>query len=93
MSKMKEKMDIKAQKIVRDYIEAHLDKTDGIIKFKIYIVWKCKVLQNWKWLIASTLFDGMYYELTYNGDKNEFYLDAYKKFENKVVEGGVLNCE
>ena len=88
MSEMEEKMDIKAQKIVRDYIEDHLDKTDGIIKFEIYIVWKCKVLQNWKWLIASTLLDGMYYELTYNGDKNEFYLDAYKKFENKVVEGG-----
>lgn len=31
-------------------------------------------------------FDGMYYELTYNGDKKEWYLDAYKKFENKVVK-------
>ena len=27
----------------------------------------------------------MYYELTYNGDRNEWYLDAYKKFENRVV--------
>nr|WP_303241548.1 DUF6275 family protein [uncultured Blautia sp.] len=24
----------------------------------------------------------MYYELTYNGDKHELYLDAYKKFQN-----------
>ena len=31
--------------------------------------------------------DGMYYELTYNGDTNEWYLDAYKKFENKVIPG------
>ena len=30
-------------------------------------------------------FDGMYYELTYNGDKKEWYLDAYKKFENKKI--------
>jgi hypothetical protein len=27
----------------------------------------------------------MYYELTYNGDKGEWYLDAYKKFENRVI--------
>jgi hypothetical protein len=27
----------------------------------------------------------MYYECTYNGDKNEMYLDAYKKFENKKI--------
>ena len=31
--------------------------------------------------------DCKYYELTYNGDTNEWYLDAYKKFENKVIPG------
>lgn len=29
----------------------------------------------------------MYYELTYNGDKREWYLDAYKKFQNIVIPG------
>jgi hypothetical protein len=24
----------------------------------------------------------MYYEITHNGDKNETYLDAYKKWQN-----------
>jgi hypothetical protein len=28
----------------------------------------------------------MYYELTYDGDKKRWYLDAYKKFENKCIE-------
>jgi len=28
----------------------------------------------------------MYYELTYNGDKKELYLDAYKKFENQCFK-------
>lgn len=28
----------------------------------------------------------MYYECTYNGDKNELYFDAYKKWENKCIE-------
>ena len=51
----------------------------------MYTVWKVKVLQNWKYLLASTLPDQMYYELTYNGDKKEWYLDAYKKWENRTI--------
>lgn len=78
-------MDSKAYKIVTDYIDAHLDKSDDMPIYEVYIVWKCKILQNWKYLLSSSLYDGMYYELTYNGDKKEWYLDAYKKFENKVI--------
>lgn len=79
-------MEFRAQNIVRDYIMKHLDKSDDIPEFDVYTVWKCKALQNWKFLISSTLLDGMYYEVTFNGDKKEWYLDAYKKFENVVVE-------
>lgn len=78
-------MDNRALDIVFFYIREHLDKSDDIPEFGVYIVWKCKVLQNWKYLVSSSLCDGMYYELTYNGDKKEWYLDAYKKFENKVI--------
>lgn len=78
-------MDNKAIELVTDYIVKHLDKSDPLPDFEVFIVWKCKALQNWKWLLSSTLFDGMYYELTYNGDKHEFYLDAYKKFENQCI--------
>lgn len=79
-------MDDNAKKIVFDYVLDHLDKSDKIPGFEVYIVWKCKALQNWKYLLSTTLFDGMYYELTYNGDLHKWYLDAYKKFENKVIE-------
>ena len=78
-------MDNKALEIVKSYIYEHLDKSDPTPEFDVYTVWKCKALQNWKYLLSSTLYDGMYYELTYNGDKKEWYLDAYKKFENKVI--------
>ncbi len=79
-------MDIMAVAIVEEYILKHLDKTDEMPEFKVFTVWKAKILQNWKYLISSTLPDGMYYELTYNGDKKEWYLDAYKKFENMVIK-------
>ena len=78
-------MDKTVVKLVSDYIKEHLDKSDKIPEFEVYIVWKCKILQNWKYLLASTLPDGMYYELTYDGDKNRWYLDAYKKFENRCI--------
>lgn len=79
-------LDKKALQIVRDYIESHLDKSDKTPDFEAYIVWKCKALKNWKYLLSSTLPDGMYYELTFNGDKQEWYLDAYKKFENITIK-------
>lgn len=78
-------MDNIALSIVNNYALEHLDKSDSIPDFNCFIVWKCKTLQNWKWLISTTLFDGMYYEVTYNGDKEEFYLDVYKKFENVKI--------
>ena len=84
MNKM-DSMDAIALKLVDNYILAHLDKSDETPNFDVYFVWKAKVLQNWKYLISSTLWDGMYYELTYNGDREEWYLDAYKKFDNVVT--------
>lgn len=72
---------------VRDYANAHLDKSDGkqITEDEVFIVWMCKTLQNSKALVSTTLFDGMYYELTYNGDKKELYFDAYKKWDNCCI--------
>lgn len=90
MSRPIHPMESEAHKIVRKYIFDHLDATDDIPPVTIFTVWKCKALQNWKFLISSSLPDGMYYELTFNGDKHEWYLDAYRKFENKVIKGGDL---
>ena len=79
-------MDELAIRIVDRYVVEHLDKSEGVPEFEVFTVWKSKVLQNWKYLLSTTLFDGMYYELTYNGDKDEWYLDAYKKVENSVIK-------
>ena len=45
----------------------------------------CKTLQNWKALVSTNRVDGLYYECTYNGDKNELYVDVYTKIENICI--------
>lgn len=80
-----EKFREKCKQLVREYTLEHLDKTDDISEFEVFVVWECKTLQNNKALLSTTLADGMYYELTYNGDKKELYFDAYKKFENRCI--------
>lgn len=81
-------MQEKAKKIVMDYFNEHVEKTDGkkISMDDVYVVWFCKTLQNWKAMVSTTVSDGMYYEVTHNGCKNETYLDAYKKWENVTVK-------
>lgn len=81
-----EKFIEKAKQLVKDYALEHLDKSDVIPEFNVFVVWSCKTLQNSKALLSTTLFDGMYYEITLNGDKREIYLDAYKKFENRCIK-------
>ena len=71
---------------VRNYVINHLDKSDTVPNFDVYIVWYCKTLQNWKALLSTALSDGMYYEFTLNGDKDEAYLDAYKKWDNNCIK-------
>lgn len=72
---------------IKQYVQDHMDKTDNIDvqDSDIYNVWNVKVLKNNKGLFSTVYPDGMYYECTYNGETNELYLDAYKKFENRTI--------
>ena len=78
----------KCKQLVSEYTNNHVDKSDNITvpPQDVFVVWSCKTLQNNKALLSTPLFDGMYYECTYNGDKNEIYFDAYKKWENIKYE-------
>lgn len=72
-----------AKEIVADY--NNRTKEDWVEQEEVFIVWICKILQNNKALLGVDAADGMYYEVTWNGDKNEAYLDVYKKEVNMVI--------
>lgn len=78
----------KCKEIVANYTNEHMDKTDGasITGEDVYVVWSCKTLQNNKALLSTTITDGMYYELTHDGNKGKIYFDAYKKFQNIALD-------
>ena len=70
-------MQEKAKQIIVDYFNSHVD---------VYVTWFCKTLQNWKALLSTNVPDGVYYEVTHNGNKNETYVDVYKKWENFCIK-------
>ena len=76
----------RARRRVFEYIKPRLEKTGSVHKTfaedEVYIASFMYILKGWKAMVSTTLPDGMYYEVTYNKDKCETYLDAYTKFDN-----------
>lgn len=76
------------KRLIKEYYKENTEITDEFeLKDEdIYVVWCVKALQNSKGLFSTKVVDGMYFEMTYNGDKKEIYIDAYKKWKNKAVK-------
>jgi len=86
----------KAIALVETMVKERLDKSDPTVEFEVYVVWFCYILGGWKALVSTSLPDGRYYEVTYNKEKKETYVDMYVKVDNicfpdsetKVAEQG-----
>ena len=84
------------KRLVVDYVNnSEYTTIDGhrpyIKEMHVFVVWICKTLQNNKALLSTTIdSDPRYYEITYNGDKEEFYFDAYDKLLNKCITREML---
>ena len=77
------------KEVVKNYANEHHFFKDNVHQniylADVFIVWYCKTLQNWKALVG--IYERHeYFELTYNGDKKELYLDVYKKSENVCLK-------
>jgi hypothetical protein len=72
--------------IAKSIVADHLNKSLHEVTIEdIHIVWFSKTLQNWKALLFTPKVAWYYYEVTYNGNKLEVYLDSYMKTDNKVI--------
>lgn len=72
----------------------HISSVSSAAVVDMFVVWQSKILQNNKALISwqgnSAVLQGLrvvdYVEVTYNGDKDEFYFDWYALEANEVVK-------
>lgn len=56
----------------------------------IHLVWFSKSLKNFKGLFIDNGKNNRYYECTYNGEKDELYIDLYRKTDNFILKGDQL---
>lgn len=73
------------KKFIND-VSTRISELYDISKDDIFVVWSCKTLQNKKALLSFPKKGAPYFEATYNGDKNEIYLDTYLKSNNEKLE-------
>lgn len=80
--------DSDADQFLRKAKRAVIDAKQATVAFRpddLYVVWFAKVLGNWKALISTDIYNGAYWEVTYNGAKQETYVDAYVKKSNVCI--------
>lgn len=79
-------IDKACQLVVEHYNRNFLADNEELHISEVYVTTFTKTLQNWKALVATEVAnDGLYFEVTYNGDKKETYIDTYSKVSNTVI--------
>lgn len=91
-------MEMEATKhvVFKDRLDKAVKLTYGVIKSMyetpiefnvdgVFVIWHCKTLQNWKAILSANFSGAPLVEVTYNGDKQETYIDVYKKIENVKI--------
>jgi hypothetical protein len=68
-----------------DGVRQNIAEDCGDENARIVLVWLSKTIQNWKGLFYC-FGNERYYEATFNGDKDELYLDCYKIDHKKVFK-------
>ncbi|NVF10453.1 hypothetical protein HV819_00265 [Anaerococcus sp. AGMB00486] len=68
------------------YLDIPLDVREKLDVKDVFVVWSCKTLQNSKALLSMPHKGALYYEFTLNGDKEEIYMNAYRKLVNKKLD-------
>ena len=57
------------------------------VKFDdVYTVWFCYILGGWKALVSTTLDDNRYFEVTFDVQRDNIYLDVYEKRHNESIK-------
>lgn len=70
-------MEEKVIKLVKSFLQ-----NDEV---KLFVVWSCYILGNRKFLVGQAN-SPLYFEVTYNNNREEWYIDTYTKLENVCIK-------
>ena len=79
----------KAKALVMEYINAHTERSGTETEPEMFVVWQARVLENFKCLICAPVMRWTYFEITYDGRRESWYIDVYRKVENLEIEDGI----
>ncbi len=74
-------MNNKPLNIVAKYLS---ENNYNYLEKELFIVWSCYILGNRKYLVGCEG-NNLYFEVTYNTQKDEWYLDVYDKIDVVVI--------
>lgn len=77
-------MENKVLELVREYFRHNIESDIPYYQLNLFIVWSCYILGNRKYLVGASNSD-LYFEVTYNKDKDEWYIDQYIKVKNVCI--------
>lgn len=69
-----------AKKLVHDYL------SNKVPLANIKIVWFCKVINNWKAIVADISEGGRLFEVTYSGENKDVNIDVYEKVDSERIK-------
>ena len=75
-------MEEKVFKLIYNYLNDRYRNTDIN---NMFIVWSCYILGNRKYLVGVKD-SSNYFEVTYNMNKKEWYIDEYNKVNNICIK-------
>lgn len=77
---------VKAKRLVFEEVNPMLVEKFGFVPvYDVYVVKFTYILGYWKALLATTVPDDLYFEVTYNKEKSGAYVDAYEKRSNRFI--------
>ena len=82
---MENNMENKVLELVREYFRHNIESDIPYYQINLFIVWSCYILGNRKYLVGASNSD-LYFEITYNKDKDEWYIDQYIKVKNTCIK-------
>lgn len=85
MIKHEEFLKLCARKVA-EYENSRVDNIETIDRDDTFTVWTCKTLQNSKAILSAKNKGAYMYEFTMNGDREEIYMDVYKKVVNIPID-------